>query len=247
MSSPALARSESPISASSASQLALTEIISARSMREAGVDSPPGIRDLAVHARQLEPVGLGSVELDDVRVQARERHDVRCYRGLERGADPVFVVDMDSSAISPSSACVATRAATWCCSRRTSRVTSAVTLGLPSRSPPIHVPNVSGCAAPSSTGAMAGQFFGQIGSKIGHCLLGDFLEVVERVAGFVGWRGTLLAQLVGLPDEINDFGERSVLAGSGGAAGRRWYGEYRRRRGAASSAWTAGSLPSGER
>ena len=85
---------------------------------------------------------------------------------------------------------------------------------------------MSGWAADVEHRAVAGKFLGQIGSKIGHCLLGDFLEVVEGVAGFVGWRGTSLAQLVGLPDEINDFGERSVLASPSGTAGRRWNGQH---------------------
>ena len=66
------------------------------------------------------------------------------------GEAATTAVEDDSSAINPSRARTTARAATWCCRRRTSRVTSAVTFGLPSRSPPIHVPKVSGCASGES-------------------------------------------------------------------------------------------------
>ena len=40
-------------------QLALAEVVAARVRAATGVDPPPGVGDLAVHAGQLEPVRLG--------------------------------------------------------------------------------------------------------------------------------------------------------------------------------------------
>ena len=107
-----------------------------------GVDPAPGVRDLGVDAGQLEPVRLGRVELD--RAAGRCRAPARSA-SIERGqfsARPrrrcVGRGQLGDQRVDRCG--VIAGAATWCCSRSTSRVTAAVTFGLPSRSPPIQVP-----------------------------------------------------------------------------------------------------------
>lgn len=99
---------------------------------------------------------------------------------------------------------------------RTSQVTSGVTLGLPSRSPPIQVPKVSGRVSSGrvtptrSSSAVRSSRTSPTAAGV------EFVEVVDGVAGLVGGFGAHDAELVGLPDEVDVLGEAGVVAAAVG-------------------------------
>ena len=125
-------------------------------------------------------------------------------------------------------------------------MTAAVTFGLPSRSPPIQVPNVSGAASAGRVDPVLGQLGGQIRGELRDGVVDEGLQVVQRVAGLVDRCRTELAELVGLPDQVDQLGEFPVLPGSGAGTRRRPDGQDVRQA-AAWSAPTGGSPRSGAR
>ena len=93
---------------------------------------------------------------------------------------------------------------------------SAVTFGLPSRSPPIQVPSVSGTASAGSSTPCSASCSAISSVSCRKRLLGDVAQVVQRVAGLVDRGRADLAKLVRLPHQIDQLGQLPVLPGPGG-------------------------------
>ena len=59
------------------------------------------------------------------------------------------------------------------------------------------------------------QLCGKVGGEIGQGLVDELLQVVHGVACLVDRGRTVLAQLVGLPDQVDDFGQLAILTSAG--------------------------------
>ena len=104
----------------------------------------------------------------------------------------------------------------WIC--RISRVTAAVTLGLPSRSPPIQEPNRMGAFCAGSVTPCSPSSSERSVSISGMASVRMLVEVVDGVAGLVHRGGPDLAELVRLPHLVDDLGQLAVLAAAGRGA-----------------------------
>ena len=91
-----------------------------------------------------------------------------------------------------------------------------VTLGLPSRSPPIQVPKVSGRASTGSSTPSRSSSAVSSSSTSGTASAVQLVEVVDGVAGLVDHVGPRDAQLVGLPEQVDQLLEPPVDAALGG-------------------------------
>ena len=131
------------------------------------------------------------------------------------------LADEDSRPISRSTAATSTPMPWPCCSSSTCSVTAAVTCGLPSRSPPVQVPKLSGRACGSSRAPCACDLVGQVGQQLRHGPGGQVVQVVGGVAGLVHRVRAVQPQLVGLPDQVDDGGQPAVLPAPGGGVGGR--------------------------
>ena len=98
------------------------------------------------------------------------------------------------------------RMAYLCCMTSTSSVTRAETLGLPSRSPPIQVPNVSGRAVGSRSTLDPAQLRPARPRHPGR-YSEEVVEVVHGVARLVGRLRPDDSQLVGLPQQVDHLGQ----------------------------------------
>ena len=74
---------------------------------------------------------------------------------------------------------------------------------MPSRSPPIQVPKVSGRVSCGQLHADACEFGGEVLQDVADGAGVQLVEVVDGVAGLVGGLGAYDAQLVGLPDQVD--------------------------------------------
>lgn len=91
-------------------------------------------------------------------------------------------------------------------------MTSGVTFGLPSRSPPIQVPKVSGREFSGSSKPTRASSAVR-SSRTSPTAAGvQLVQVVDGVAGLVGRFGADHAEFVGLPDEVDVLGEPGVVA-----------------------------------
>ena len=117
------------------------------------------------------------------------------------------------------------RTACWFWSCRISRVTAAVTLGLPSRSPPIQEPKRIGAFCGGRVTPCSAEQLGQVREHLRHGVAEDAGEVVDGVPGLVHRGGPDLAELVRLPHLVDHFGQLAVLAAAGGGALRRGFGQ----------------------
>ena len=61
--------------------------------------------------------------------------------------------------------------------------------------------------------AVAGELRGQIGDEVRQRLVDEVLQVVDDVTSLVDRRRLVRAQLIGLPDQVDDLGEIAVLPG----------------------------------
>ena len=109
----------------------------------------------------------------------------------------------------------------------TSSVACGVTFGLPSRSPPIHVPNVSGRASIGSSTPMRASSSSSASSVCGHRVVVQRVEVVDGVARLVDRLGAHDAKLVGLPQEVDELLEAAVHAALGVRVERQAVGSER--------------------
>ncbi len=103
-----------------------------------------------------------------------------------------------------------------CWRMRTSQVTWGVTLGLPSRSPPIQVPKRERAGVVGELDAGALQLGGEVLQDVADGAGVQLVQVVDGVAGLVGGLGTDDAQFVGLPDEVDVLGQPDVEAAAVG-------------------------------
>ena len=158
----------------------------------------------------LEPVRLLRVEPPVARVEpgdARRGLEVSIEGRAQLGGDPHDLLADDRSASSRSS--TGSRSRTPCTRSRsaTVAVTSGVTNGLPSRSPPIHEPKVSGRAVGRQVHPDLGQQRRSVLQHVRQRAGGQPVEVVQRTACLVQDLGALEAQLVGLPQQLDELGE----------------------------------------
>ncbi len=91
-------------------------------------------------------------------------------------------------------------------------MTCGVTFGLPSRSPPIQVPNVSGREVTGSVMPRRASSAARSSRTSGTASLEQLGEVVDGVARLVRGLGPVGPQLVGLPQQVDDFGQAPVEA-----------------------------------
>ena len=124
-------------------------------------------------------------------------------------------VEEDSSRVIRSTARSSTSMPCPCMSSSTCSVTAAVTLGLPSRSPPVQVPKVSGRDSGSSRAPCAAASSARSVSSRGTVLGLEVVQVVGDVAGLLDRVGPVQPQLVGLPDEVDHGGQPAVVAAPG--------------------------------
>ena len=89
-------------------------------------------------------------------------------------------------------------------------VTCGVTFGLPSRSPPIQVPKRSGARSAGRSTPERGQLVGQVLEHVADGVQHQLVEVVGGVARLVERLGPVQAQLVGLPEQVDDLGDPAV-------------------------------------
>ena len=142
--------------------------------------------------RGLEPVGLLGVEPPVPRARARAaRRRSRVEAGQQlvgRRRRSRWTTDRSlRQLVDQRRRCAAMPCSCWSIS--TSRVTSGVTFGLPSRSPPIQVPKVSGRAVGGSSTPSARQL-GRRGRRARRRpRRRQVVEVVDGVAGLVGGSG----------------------------------------------------------
>ena len=89
-------------------------------------------------------------------------------------------------------------------SATTSRVTSGVTNGLPSRSPPTHEPSTSGRASSGTVNPAARTSRSNSPTSSGTVLRRQLLQVPADRARLVGDRGLARPDLVGLPQQVDE-------------------------------------------
>ena len=102
-----------------------------------------------------------------------------------------------------------------------------MTFGLPSRSPPIHVPNVSGRASIGQLDADARELVVERLERVRHGVVMERVEVVDGVAGLVDRLGAHDAQLVRLPEQVDELLEAAADAALGDRVDRQAVGPER--------------------
>ena len=171
------------------------------------------LASLAWMQRSLEPVRLLGVDPAEPRRAPRAARPGpwrgSADRSSETGAQPAGHRQLVDQA-RPATAS-AGRMPCSCWSSSTSRVTAGVTYGLPSRSPPIQVPKVSGRAVGGSRHAeLAQRRRPGRRAPAGRRRRARSAQVVDGVAGLVARVGPVQAQLVGLPQQVDQLGQPAL-------------------------------------
>ena len=107
-------------------------------------------------------------------------------------------------------------------------VTAGVTFGLPSRSPPVQVPNRNGAAVTGSSTPKPSEHGRDVGQHLRDGQPLGLDQVEDGVAGLVDGLGSLAPELVGEPEQVDDLRQPSVRPfAQVGARGQRGVGRLR--------------------